>query len=159
MQTKLDRNANEWMDYERVIVFDGVCNWCNFWVNFTMDCDPSGKFKFGTLQSEPAQRIMSKLGLSLDKYETFLLLDHGRVFTKSTAVLNVTRHLSGIWPLFFYLGIVIPRPIRDHLYDIVAKNRYALMGKSVVCRIPTPAERERFVGFDAHKPVDKSLPR
>ena len=132
------------MKYERVIVFDGICNWCNLWVTFTIKHDPSGTFKFGMLQSAPGQEILKRLGFSTDDFETFLLLDRGRVFTKSTAVLNIARHLSGFWP-FFYLGIVIPRPLRDFIYDRVARNRYRLMGKSAVCRVPTPSERVRFV--------------
>ncbi len=144
MSTKLDLNSHEWMQHERVIVFDGVCNWCNFWVNFTITRDPSGTFKFGMLQSEPGQELLKRLGLSTDDFETFLLLDHGRAFTKSTAILHIARHLSGCWPLF-YLCKMIPRPLRDFIYDRVARNRYRLMGKSTVCRVPTPSERARFV--------------
>ena len=135
---------HEWAGHDRVIVFDGVCNWCNAWVNFTLAHDLHGKFKFGTLQSQPAQQILKELGFHADDFETFLLLERGRVFTKSTAALRIVRHLSGLWPLF-YLGIVVPRPLRDAAYDYIARRRYRLMGKSETCRVPTPAERNRFV--------------
>jgi predicted DCC family thiol-disulfide oxidoreductase YuxK len=144
MESKFIAQSHEWARHERVIVFDGVCHWCNAWVNFTLARDPHGKFKFGALQSEPAQQILKKLGFRADDFETFLLLDHGRVFTKSTAALKIVRLLSGLWPLLS-LGIVIPRPLRDAVYDYLARHRYRLMGKPDTCRAPTPAERERFV--------------
>ena len=113
-------------------------------MSFTLARDPHGKFKFGTLQSQPAQQILKELGLHADDFETFLLLERGRVFTKSTAALRIVRQLSGLWPLL-YLGIAIPRPLRDAVYDYVARHRYRWMGKSDTCRIPAQAERERFV--------------
>ncbi|MBM4138337.1 MAG: thiol-disulfide oxidoreductase DCC family protein [Nitrospira sp.] len=144
MNGQFDPQQHEWAGHERVIVFDGACNWCNAWVNFTLARDPHAKFKFGTLQSEPAQQILKALRLPADDFETFLLLERGRVFTKSTAALRMVRQLPGLWPLL-YAGIVIPRPLRDALYDYVARRRYHWMGKSDICRVPTPAEHERFV--------------
>jgi len=144
MQRELNPKSHEWTRHERVIVFDGVCNWCNAWINFTIDHDPQGKFKLGTLQSEQAKQILQELQLSTEDFETFLLLERTHVFTKSTAVLRIARHLSGLWPLL-YLFIVVPRPLRDAIYDIVARNRYRLKGKAETCRVPTPNERARFV--------------
>jgi predicted DCC family thiol-disulfide oxidoreductase YuxK len=144
MIRRLDPQQHKWVEYERVIIFDGICHWCNGWVNFTLVRDPHGKFKFGTLQSEPAQQILRALGLPTDNFETFLLLERDRVFTKSTAALRIIRHLSGLWPLL-YIGIVIPRPLRDALYDYVAQRRYRWMGKTETCRVPTQTDQERFV--------------
>lgn len=141
---RLDPTAHEWATQERLIVFDGVCNWCNAWVDFTIARDPQGMFKFGTLQSAKGQQALNDLRLPSDDFETFLLLEQGRVFTKSTAALRILKQLSGLWPLF-YLGIVIPRPLRDAIYDYVARRRYRWMGKADTCRVPTPAERDRFV--------------
>jgi predicted DCC family thiol-disulfide oxidoreductase YuxK len=144
MKRELDPKSHEWARHERVIVFDGVCNWCNAWINFTIDHDPEEKFKLGTLQTKQAKQILQELQLSTEDFETFLLLERTRVFTKSTAALRIARHLSGLWPLL-YLFIFIPRPLRDAIYDIVARNRYKLMGKAKTCRVPTPNERARFV--------------
>ena len=144
MDGQLDPQQYKWAGYERVIVFDGVCNWCNAWINFTIDHDPRGRFKLGTLQSPQAQQILAELRLPADDFETFLLLEQGRVFTKSTAALRILRQLSGLWPLF-YLGIMVPRPLRDAAYDYIARRRYQWLGKADTCRLPTPAERERFV--------------
>ncbi len=141
---RLDPRAHEWAKQERLIVFDGVCNWCNAWVDFTITRDPQGTFKFGTLQSAKGQQALNDLRLPTDDFETFLLLEQGRVYTKSTAALKIARQLSGLWPLL-YIGIVIPRPLRDAVYDYVARRRYRWMGQSKTCRVPTPAERDRFV--------------
>lgn len=144
MNRELDPRSHEWARHERVIVFDGVCNWCNAWVNVMIEHDPHGKFKFGTLQSEEAQQILQDLQLPAKNFETFLLLEEGCVFTKSSAALRIVRQLSGFWP-FLYLFIVVPRPLRDAAYDFVARHRYKWMGKAETCRVPTPKERARFV--------------
>ncbi|HEU4686493.1 MAG TPA: DCC1-like thiol-disulfide oxidoreductase family protein [Nitrospira sp.] len=143
MKTELDP-GHEWAGYERVIVFDGLCNWCNAWVSFAMRRDPGRKLKFGTLQSEKGQRALNELELSSEEFETFLLLERGRVFTKSTAALRVACQLTGLWPVFSLL-LAVPRPIRDALYDVVARHRYRWMGKADVCRVPAPEDRGRFV--------------
>ena len=77
MNDQLDPSVHEWTKYERLILFDGVCKWCNAWVSFTIAHDPDGQFKFGTLQSEQAQRILCDLHLSVTDYQTFLLLEEG----------------------------------------------------------------------------------
>ena len=96
------------------------------------------------LQSTQAKQILQELQLSAENFETFLLLEQGRIFTKSTAALRIVRQLSGFWPLF-YIFIVVPRPLRDAVYDFVARHRYQWMGKADACRVPTPNDRARFV--------------
>jgi len=136
--------SHEWGQYERVIVFDGVCNFCNAFVNFVLERDSRELFKFGTLQSQSAQDILTQLHLSTRDYETFLLLENGNVFTKSTAALKILRCLSGFWP-WLYVFIIIPRPLRDLVYSVIARHRYQWMGKSDTCRVPSPEERARFI--------------
>jgi len=136
--------SHAWGQHERVIVFDGVCNFCNAFVNFVLERDSPGRFKFGTLQSSPAQEILRQFQLSTDDYETFLLIEQGKLFTKSTAALKILGQLGIPWSL---LGVfmIIPRPIRDIIYDFIARHRYQWMGKSESCRVPTEEERQRFV--------------
>ncbi len=141
--TKLDPTAHDWAALERVIVFDGICNWCNAWVNFTMARD-RGRFHFATLQSDKGQALLRLLGLPAEDFETFVLMERGRVFTKSTAALRIARQLSGGWPIFVLFGLV-PRSLRDIVYDYVARHRYRLMGTAQTCRVPGPTERDRFV--------------
>ena len=140
---KIVPTMHEWAALERVIVFDGQCNWCNAWVDFTMARD-RGRFHFATLQSARGQDLLKLLGLPAQDFETFLLLERGLAFSKSTAALRIARQLSGVWPLYA-LFLLMPRPLRDIVYDYVARHRYRLMGKSEVCRIPTAEERSRFV--------------
>jgi len=144
MTDQLDPTSHEWATHERVLVFDGVCRWCNMWVTFTIDHDPQRRFKFATLQSQPAQRILKDLRLPTDDFDTVLFIEQGRIFAKSTAVLKVLKELAGYWPLF-YLGILIPRPLRDTVYDYLARRRYRWMGKADTCRVPTPEEYDRFL--------------
>ena len=145
MNDQLDPSVRAWAKYERLILFDGVCNWCNAWVNFAIAHDPDGQFKFGTLQSEPAQRILHDLHLSATDYQTFLLLEGCCVYTKSTAAIRVLRQLSGWWPLY-YPCVLVPALIRDVVYDFVARHRYRWLGKAATCRVPTQEECDRFVG-------------
>jgi len=135
---------HEWDKHARVIVFDGVCNFCNAFVNFVLDRDSHGLFKFGMLQSPPAQKILKQFQLSTDDYATFLLIEQGKLFTQSTAALKILRHLGMPWSL---LGgfMIIPRQIRDPFYNFVARHRYQWMGKSDTCRVPTEKDRKRFV--------------
>ncbi|MBA5872640.1 MAG: DUF393 domain-containing protein [Nitrospira sp. CR2.1] len=139
----IDPTKHTWASLERVVVFDGLCNWCNAWVTFILarDC---GRFHVATLQSDKGQELLSLLGMPVQDCETFLLLERGHVCTKSTAALRIARHLSGGWPLL-YGFMLMPRWLRDTLYDFIARHRYRLMGKSERCRIPTAEERSRFV--------------
>jgi predicted DCC family thiol-disulfide oxidoreductase YuxK len=144
MTAPVKQEKHHWAQFEKVIVFDGVCNFCNATVDFVIRHDPEGKFKFGTLQSDPAQAILRRLGFQTEDFETFLLLEEEHVFTKSTAALKIAKQLPGLWP-FLAMFLIIPLPIRDGIYDYFARRRYRWMGKRETCRLPTPAERERFV--------------
>lgn len=138
------RLPSEWAEHERIILFDGACRWCVHWIGFVIRHDPLGRFKLAPLQSGPAQQFLTMLGLPTTNFETFLLVDQNRLFTKSTAALRVTKQLSGIVSLLF-LCILIPRPIRDALYDYVARHRYRWMGNSEICPLPPPSSRGRFL--------------
>ena len=144
MSCQLDPSVHEWTKYGRLILFDGVCNWCNAWVNIVIAHDQDGRFTFGTLQSELGARILCDLDLSTTDYQTVLLLEEGRVYTKSTAALRIVRQLSWWWPLY-YVCVLVPAPLRDVVYGFVARHRYQWMGRAATCRIPTREERDRFV--------------
>lgn len=144
MKQGLPLPAHEWGQYKRVIVFDGVCNFCNAFVSFVLNRDRTALFKFGTLQSQPAQLILKQMDLPTEDYETFLLLENGIIFTKSTAALRILRALPGYWS-WLYAFIIIPRPVRDFVYSVIARYRYRWMGKSDTCRVPSPQERARFI--------------
>lgn len=128
---------------ERIVLFDGVCNFCNGAVNFVIRHDVGKKFKFAPLQSE-AGRILREEYWIGDDVDSIVLIEDGHAFLHSTAALRITKRLGGILSVAYVL-IVIPAFIRDLLYKLFAKYRYRLFGKKDVCIIPTPDIKERFL--------------
>ena len=127
-----------------VIVFDGFCNLCNASVDFVMRRDLNGLFQFAPNQSEAGEVIVSQADLDEIEADTIVLWEDGSTYVRSTAVLRIARRLPFPWKLA-YVFIIIPRPIRDFFYRMLASNRYRLFGKRDTCRIPTPEERTRFL--------------
>ncbi|NQV73184.1 thiol-disulfide oxidoreductase DCC family protein [bacterium] len=127
-----------------VVLFDGVCNFCNSSINFVMDRDPSCFFKFGALQSEEGILLLKNAGYQSEYLDSVLLLQDGHVYRDSEAALRITRKMTGLWPLMFGF-IIIPRVIRDAVYNWIARNRYRWFGKMDSCRMPTPEIRSRFI--------------
>jgi len=127
-----------------IILFDGVCNFCNFWVNFIIDRDKDDIFKFAALQSEAGQKLLNKFNLKAEDFDTFILIDGEIYFTKSTAALNIARKLNYPVKVLYYF-IFIPKFLRDLVYSLIAKNRYKFFGRRDVCRIPTDEEKEKFL--------------
>ena len=132
------------MNEKKIILFDGVCNFCNFWVNFILDRDKNNIFKFAALQSEAGQELLHKFGLSTSDFDTFILIEGNKYFTKSTAVFKIIKKLSSFVKVF-YPFVFLPKFFRDFLYNFIAGNRYRIFGKRDACRIPTPEEREKFL--------------
>ena len=127
-----------------VLLFDGVCNFCNGSVNFIIDHDPNAYFKFASLQSEAGLSLLTKYGLHQSSLDTMILIEDGKAYTHSTAALRAMRRLSG-WPSLLYDFIVIPEVLRDGIYGLFARNRYSLFGQRQACRVPTEAEKSRFI--------------
>ena len=125
------------------MLFDGVCNFCSDSVNFIIRHDTGNKFVFAPLQSEKGVELRQQYGID-DKIDSIVLIEDGRAFTRSTAALRIAKGLGGIWALAYIL-IVIPRPVRDYLYELFAKYRYRLFGKKDECMLPTPEVRARFL--------------
>lgn len=126
-----------------VVFFDGVCNLCNGLVNFLIDRDPSGRLLFAPLQG-PTFRHVREAHPVPEELASIVLMDEVGVHLKSKAALRILTALGGVWRLASILYLV-PRPLRDLLYDFVAKRRYPWFGKSESCRIPTPELRARFL--------------
>lgn len=128
-----------------IILFDGVCNFCNGSVNFIIERDKANYFKFAPLQSEIGQTLLDKHGI--DKFETdsVILIEDEKAYTHSTAALRVARKLDGFWK-YFYIFRFVPAFIRDFAYKLFAKYRYNLFGKQDACMMPTPEIRARFLG-------------
>jgi len=131
-------------DEMAIIFFDGVCNLCNSSVNFIIDRDSQGVFKFAALQSESAAQKLKDFPVDLKQLDSIVLLHNSRIYTKSSAALRIAKTLGGIWSLFWVFWVV-PKPIRDLAYDVIANNRYRWFGKRDVCRVPTPELKSRFL--------------
>lgn len=128
-----------------LVLFDGICHFCNNSVNFIMDRDPDKNFLFAPLQSDYAQDKLNTAGEPIQEMDTIIVLHGLKIYKRSRAALEITRRLSGLWPLC-YAAIIIPAFIRDAAYNLLARNRYKWFGKMDACRIPTPDQKERFRG-------------
>ena len=129
---------------KKLILFDSVCNFCNFWVNFIIDRDDKDLFRFASLQSDFGQSILKNLNLSTKDFDTFILIEGKKYFIKSTAALKVIKDILG-WLKILYPFIILPEFIRDSVYNLIAKNRYKIFGKSETCRVPTEEEKSKFI--------------
>jgi len=127
-----------------VVLFDGICNLCNGLVDFVIARDPAAHFTFASLQSDAARGLLNDVHAAEPLPDSFVFVEDGRVFTRSDAALRLVRRLGFPWNVAYPL-MVVPRPLRDWAYDIVARNRYRWFGRRETCRVPTPDLRRRFL--------------
>lgn len=127
-----------------IILFDGVCNLCNASVNFVIDRDPAAHFRFGALQSEGGRALLAAHDVPDTWLDSIVLIEGDRVYTASDAALRIARRLPGAWSLLWVFRVV-PRPIRDAVYNWIARNRYRWFGRQDSCRMPTPDLAARFI--------------
>ena len=142
-ETLAESSLDAALEGHALVLFDGVCNLCNSSVNFIIDRDREGYFKFAALQDEAVAPLLERFEVSTDTMESIVLVEAGWCYRESTAALRIARRLNRGWPLF-YAFIIIPRPARDLVYGWIARNRYRWFGTRDTCRIPTPELRERF---------------
>lgn len=127
-----------------IVLFDGVCNFCNSTINFLIDRDSDHQLKFAPLQSEAGQALLKEYDLPTEDFESFVYISQGKVYQKSTAALQIAKKLNGAWKML-YAFVVIPGFVRNAVYTLIARNRYKWFGKKEACRIPSPEERARFL--------------
>jgi predicted DCC family thiol-disulfide oxidoreductase YuxK len=127
-----------------VLIFDGVCNFCNRSVNFVMNRDRRGRFLFASSQSEAGSALLRRFGVDPDSVQSVYLVEGDRIWSRSDATVQIARRMPFPWNLG-YAGVVLPKFLRDRLYDGIARNRYRWFGKSESCRLPTEAERAKFL--------------
>ena len=127
-----------------VILFDGVCNLCSTAVQFIIKRDKKDVFRFASLQSEAAQNILKPFDFPLDELKTIVLVQNGKIYLRSRAVLRIVSQLNGAWKLSALLYI-FPSFISDVVYNLISKYRYKLFGKKDSCMIPTPELKARFL--------------
>jgi len=129
-----------------VVLFDGVCNLCNGSVQFVIKRDPHARFRFAALQSAAGAALVTRAtGQPIDdSLESMLLVENDHLYDRSTALLRIVRKLRFPWPLF-YGFVIVPRAVRDSVYDLIARRRYRWFGRREVCMVPTPELRARFM--------------
>jgi predicted DCC family thiol-disulfide oxidoreductase YuxK len=122
-----------------IVLFDGICNLCNASVRFISRHDKDSKIKFASLQSETAKQLLSKLNIDTNKIDSIIFISKEKIFFKSNAAIEISKLLDGVPHLLKYFQF-IPRPVRDFVYDLIAKNRYRLFGTS--CTIQPPNQNK-----------------
>jgi len=132
------------MSTHHVIIFDGVCNFCNNSVNFIIKRDHNNVFLFTPIQSKSAQDLIAKYNVKNVGFDTFLLIKNNECYYRTEAALEITKDLTGFWFLFRAFK-VLPKGFRDYFYRLFARNRYSIFGKSDSCMIPTPEVKRKFL--------------
>src|SRR5699024_10195442 len=126
-----------------IILFDGDCHFCNKSVQFIIKRDPKAIFSFASLQGPTGERLKKEYELPSSS-DSFILIENGQMYEESTAALRVAKQLKGMWKLS-YVGIIVPKPMRDVVYRLIANNRRKLFGKKGTCPIPTQEMRKRLL--------------
>lgn len=129
-----------------VVLFDGVCNLCSSSVQFIIKHDPERLFRYASLQSEFGQNILRQFNLPVNELNSFILLEEGKIYIKSTGALRVSRKLNRLWPAL-YGFIIIPAFIRNAVYSYIAKNRYRWFGKKEACWLPNLELKKLFIDY------------
>ena len=132
------------MDEKPIILFDGVCNFCNAGINFIIQQDKKSIFRFAALQSKPGQQLAEQYHLPKTDFDSFILIENGKVYNRSTAAFKIYNKLPWYWK-WTQVFWIIPKSIRDAIYDFIARNRYKWFGKKEVCMIPNPGLSSRFL--------------
>ena len=127
-----------------LLLFDGVCNLCNSSVQYVIKHDKKQKFKFASLQSDAATEILLQHKVKNSDLNSIILIHNNELYDKSSAILRLLKIIGGFHSLA-YIFIIIPKSIRDVVYDYVAKNRYKWYGKKDSCMIPTLELKNRFL--------------
>ena len=132
------------MEQHPIILFDGVCNFCNGAINFILRQDKQGVFRFAPLQSAKGQELLRQFDLPQQSFDSFILLDEGKVYKSSSAGLRLYNKLPWYWK-WTQVFWIVPQFVRDAVYDAIARNRYRWFGKKDQCMVPTPEIKSRFL--------------
>ncbi len=130
--------------YDKIVLFDGYCNFCNSSVQFILKHEKTPDIKFCSLKSDVGIALLNKFHLNTTTIDSMVYIEHTIAYIKSDAALRLSKQLNGIYPLA-YGFIIIPKFIRNWVYDFIAKNRYKWFGKSISCYVPNEQQKNRFL--------------
>ena len=128
-----------------LILFDGICNLCESSVQFVIRHDKNARYRFASLQSDAAQRVLKEYIYDDEELGSVLLVADGRIYQKSRAALRIAKYLDGAWPIMYYLFAWIPTGLADVVYDFIGDRRYQWFGKKDECWLPDEQLRKRFI--------------
>lgn len=128
----------------KIVLFDGICNFCNYWVNFIFARDKKDQFRFATLQSQKGQEILLKFNLPQNNFDSLIFISGNEINKKSLAIFEIAKTLGGSVRLINFFRF-LPSTFTDFIYDLIAENRYKIFGKRNHCRIPSEEERAKFL--------------
>ncbi len=132
------------MSQQHIIIFDGICNFCNSSINFIIKRDHTNQFVFAPMQGPTAQKLIAHYQAENVGFDTFLLIKNDEIYYRTNAAIEIAQDLSGAWYLLKAFKI-IPGPIRDYFYRLFARNRYHIFGKAAACRVPTEDLKHKFL--------------
>ncbi|MFN5983788.1 MAG: thiol-disulfide oxidoreductase DCC family protein [Fluviicola sp.] len=128
----------------RIVYFDGVCNLCESSVQFIIRKNKQKNIQFASLQGSHGQAFLKENNFDTSEFSSLVYVENGKIYTKSSGALRITKQLKGLWPMMICF-LIIPKFIRDGVYTYVAKNRYKWYGKKTSCWLPTPELKKRFL--------------
>ena len=131
-------------DLKKIILFDGVCNLCSKSVNFIIKYDKADHFRFASIQSEAGKKIIKKYSIDINKNDSIILIANKNISYRSNAVFTILFYLKTIWRILLIFS-VLPSPIRDLFYRIIAKSRYKFFGKNDICMTPNEDIKSKFL--------------
>ena len=129
---------------KKIVLFDGVCNLCSNSVQFILKRDKKNQFLFGSLQGKCGQQLLGSYKLPATEFNSFMLIEGDKLYTRSSGALRMLKHLGGAWGIL-YAFIIVPRFLRDAVYNLIAKNRYRWFGKKNECWLPKPEWKDKFL--------------
>ncbi len=138
------KNIEDIVKNKPLILFDGVCNLCNSAVQFVIKNDIEDRYMFAPLQNKKVQDFLEYTNKELLKVDSIFLITSKKIYTKSSAALKIAKTLQGLYPIL-YVFFIIPKPIRDVIYDFIARNRYKWYGRKDHCMLPTKALKNKFL--------------
>lgn len=139
------KDRNQIPEGKLIVLFDGICNFCNDSVQRIIKHDRKDHFRFASLQSDIGQKLTAERGIDTAQVDSIILIDPGNAYyIKSTAALRIAEKMDGFYPIL-QIFLILPEGLRDLVYDYIAKNRYQWFGKREECKVPTPEERNKFI--------------
>jgi predicted DCC family thiol-disulfide oxidoreductase YuxK len=130
--------------HKDVILFDGVCNFCNSYINYVIAHDKADRFAFAPLQSHTAVRMAARFGTDFQELNSVIVIHGDKVYTHAAAVIHIVKNLSTVWLPLAYLAYLIPPAIRNRMYSAFAGKRY-IFGQSTTCMVPTVQVKHKFL--------------